>query len=137
MGIMPTIFLSVKSAVMWIERLLYGVLRVLTPLGPRYLGPSFLERAYLLWTFRNFTSLPLAVLNHRQQKLVGQLWSQQKFVSLSFDNGLFEQPLIGTVERLSPMHSPTETQAEGAQSRLGATGGLPYSSGAWPFAPVP
>ena len=58
MGIMPTIFLSVKSAVMWIERLLYGVLRVLTPLGPRYLGPSFLERAYLLWTFRNFTSLP-------------------------------------------------------------------------------
>jgi hypothetical protein len=89
MGIMPTIFLSVKSAVMWIERLLYGVLRVLTPLGPRYLGPSFLERAYLLWTFRNFTSLPLAVLNHRQQKLVDRLCSQQKFVSLAFENGAF------------------------------------------------
>jgi hypothetical protein len=55
----PTIFLSVKSAaLMWIERLLDGVLRVLTPLGPRYLSPSFLERVYLLWTFRNFTSLP-------------------------------------------------------------------------------
>ena len=135
--VVPTIFFSVKSAaLMWIERLLYGVLRVLTPLGPRYLDPSFLERVYLLWTFRNFTSLPLVVLNHRQRKLMGRLWSQRKFVSLSFDNG-FEQPLIGTVERLSPMHSRTEIQAEGALSRLAALGGLPHSSGGWPFARVP
>jgi hypothetical protein len=122
---------------MWIERLLCGVLRVLTPLGPRYLSPSFLGRVYLLWTFRNFTSLPLVVLNHRQQKLVGRLWSRQKFVSLSFDNGLLEQPLIGTVERLSPMHSQTETQAEDSLSRLAASGVLPHSSVAWPFARVP
>ena len=96
---------------MWIERLLYGVLRLLTPFGPRYLSPSFLERVYLLWTFRNFTSLPVVVLNHRQQKLVDRLCTQQKFVSLPFENGGFEQPLIGTVERLSLMHSQTETQA--------------------------
>lgn len=120
MGVVPTIFLSVRSAVMWIERLLYGLLQVLTPLGPRYLSPSFLERVYLLWTFRNFTSLPLVVLNHRQQKLVDQLCSQQKFVSLSFDNGMFDQLLIGTVEHLSPGHSETETPAEGALSRLAA-----------------
>ncbi len=120
---------------MWIERLLYGVLRVLTPLGPRYLSPSFLERVYLLWTFRNFTSLPLVVLNHRQQKLVDRLCSQQKFVSLPFENGMFEQPLIGTVERLSPMYSQTETQAE--LSRPAASGVLPHSSAAWPFPRVP
>jgi hypothetical protein len=90
---------------MWIERLQYGVLRVLTPLGPRYLSPPFLERVYLLWTFRNFASLPLVVLNHRQQKLVARLCSQQKFVSLPLESGGFEQPLIGTVERLCPMHS--------------------------------
>ena len=130
MGVVPTIFLSVKSAVMWIERLLYGVLRVLTPLGPRYLGPSFLQRAYLLWTFRNFTSLPLAVLNHRQQKLVDRLYSQQKFVSLAFENGMFDQLLIGTVERLSPRPSQTETQAEGALSGLAASGVFSHSSGA-------
>ncbi|HXZ33180.1 MAG TPA: hypothetical protein VEH30_12950, partial [Terriglobales bacterium] len=65
---------------MWIERLLYGVLRVVTPLGPRYLSPSFLERVYLLWMFRNFSSLPVVVLNHRQRKLVNRLCSQQKFV---------------------------------------------------------
>jgi hypothetical protein len=113
------------------------VLRVLTPLGPRYLSPSFLERVYLLWTFRNFTSLPLVVLNHRQQKLVDRLCSQQKILSLAFENGMFEQPLIGTVERLSPMHSHVETQAEGALSSLAASGLLPHSSSAWLSSRVP
>ena len=106
---------------MWIERLLDGVLRVLTPLGPRYLSPSFLERVYLLWTFRNFTSLPLVVLNHRQQKLVDRLCSQQKILSLAFENRMFEQPLIGTVEHLSPMHSHAEALAEGVLFRLAAS----------------
>src|SRR5712691_4086967 len=105
LGVVPTIFFSVKSAaLMWIEKLFCGVLRVLTPFGPRYLSPSFLERVYLLWTFRNFTILPLVVLNHRQQGLVDRLCLQQKFGSLCFENGTFEQPLIGTVERLSPVH---------------------------------
>jgi hypothetical protein len=112
---------------MWINRLLYGVLRVLTPLGPRYLGPSFLERLYLLWTFRNFTSLPRVVLNHRQQRLVDRLYSQQKFVSLAFENGMFDQLMIGTVERLSPRPSQTETEAEGALSRLAASGSFTLS----------
>src|ERR1700737_2087450 len=106
---------------MWIERLerlLCGVLRVLTPFGPRYLSPSFLERVYLLWTFRNFTILPLVVLNHRQQRLVDRLCSQKKFVSLSFENGMFEQPLIGTVERLSPMHSRMEKPKARCPGRL-------------------
>ena len=125
------IFLSVKARSLWgSKRLLYGVLRVLTPLGPRYLSPSFLERVYLLWTFRNFTSLPLVVLNHRQQRLVDRLCSQQKFVSLCFENGMFEQPLIGTVERLSPWPSQTETEAEGALSRLAASGVFSRSPGA-------
>jgi hypothetical protein len=109
---------------------------VLTPLGPRYLGPSFLERAYLQWTFRNFTSLPREVLNHRQQRLVDRLYSQQKFVSLAFESGMFDQPLIGTVERLSPVHSHTQTQADGALSGLAASEPLPHSSGAWPTARV-
>lgn len=117
---------------MWLERLLYGLLRVLTPFGPRYLSLSFLERVYLLWTFRNFTILPVVVLNHRQQKLVDRLCTQQKFVSLPFENGGFEQPLIGTVERLSPMHSQTETQAGGALSRPAASELLPHSSDSWP-----
>jgi hypothetical protein len=39
---------------MWLEKLSWGVLRVLTPLGPRYVKPSLAQRFYLLWIFRNF-----------------------------------------------------------------------------------
>lgn len=67
-------------------------------LGPQYLSASFLERVYLLWTIRNFTILPVVVLSRRQQELVNRLCAQQKFVCLPFENGVFEQPLIGTVE---------------------------------------
>ena len=96
---------------MWRERLLFGVLRVLTPFGPRHLSPSLLERAYLLWTFRHFTILPVVVLSHRQRRLVNRLCAEQKFVCLPFENGLFEQPLIGTVEGLPAMLCHAETQA--------------------------
>ena len=54
----------------------------------------------------------------------------QKFVSPAFENGMFDQPLIGTVERLSPRPSQTETQPEGALSRLAASGVFSHSSGA-------
>ena len=43
---------------MWIEKLADGVLQVETPIGARFIRPSFFERAYLLWMFRNFDSLP-------------------------------------------------------------------------------
>ena len=39
---------------MWVEKLLAGVLRVVTPLGARYIKPSFARRIYLLWIFRHF-----------------------------------------------------------------------------------
>ena len=51
---------------MWFEKLFSGVLCVLTPLGPRYIKPSFGQRIYLLWVFRHFHILPLQVLNSRQ-----------------------------------------------------------------------
>ena len=47
---------------MLIGKLSSGVLRVLTPLGPRYIRPTFWQRVYLLWTFRHFDLLPLQVL---------------------------------------------------------------------------
>src|ERR1700726_3510395 len=58
------------DSVMWMEKLSYGVLRVLTPLGPRYLNPSFAQRLYLLWIFRNFETLPVKVLSPRQQRWI-------------------------------------------------------------------
>ena len=88
---------------MWMEKLFGGVLRVLTPLGPRYIEPSFWQRIYLLWIFRNFQVLPLQVLTRRQQKLIDTLCGQQRFVSLSLPNGWEDVPVLGTVERRPPV----------------------------------
>ena len=106
---------------MWIEKLAGGVVRVQTPIGPRYVMPSFSQRVYLLWMFRNFPILPHAVLNSRQQRMVDQLCSEQRFESMAYDgHGMDEAPVIGTVERRPavgttelPLRRPVES--EGSQ----------------------
>ncbi len=83
---------------MLIEKLAVGVVQVQTPIGPRYLMPSFLQRVYLLWVFRNFPILPHAVLNGRQQRMIDRMCSEQVFASLPYVDGLDEAPVIGIVE---------------------------------------
>jgi hypothetical protein len=83
---------------MWMDKLSGGVLRVLTPLGSRYIRPSLRQRFYLLWTFRHFDTLPLQVLNWWQRRLIDELCSSQNYVS-GVGPGWQEVPLIGTVER--------------------------------------
>jgi hypothetical protein len=85
-----------------IEKLSSGVLRVLTPLGPRYVRPSFLQRLYLLWLFRNFPLLSPQVLSRRQQQIIDGLCNQHGFISLGYQNGLVDAPVIGTLERRPP-----------------------------------
>ena len=86
---------------MWFEKLFSGVFRILTPLGPRYLRPSFAQRLYLLWVFRNFSTLPLRVLTRRQQQLVESMCAQNRFVS--FGAGVDDAPLLGTLEQRPPV----------------------------------
>jgi hypothetical protein len=86
---------------MWLEKLYSGVLRVLTPLGPRYLNPTFAQRLYLLWVFRNFPTLPVKVLTSRQRRLVESLCADDKFVS--FGVGVDDAPLLGTLEQRPPI----------------------------------
>ncbi len=68
---------------MWFEKLFTGVLRVLTPLGPRYIKPSFAQRIYLLWVFRHFQILPLQVLTGGQRRVIDALCVEPRFVSLT------------------------------------------------------
>ena len=82
-----------------IEKLASGVLRVLTPLGPRYVRPSFLQRVYLLWLFRNFPTLSPEVLSHRQQRAIEGFCNHHGFVSLTLQNGTVDVPILGTLER--------------------------------------
>jgi len=88
---------------MWMEKLTIGVLRVLTPLGPRYIEPSFWQRVRLLWIFRNFEVLPLQVLRPRQKQLIEELCAEHRFVSLTPTNSLEDAPVLGTVERRPPI----------------------------------
>jgi hypothetical protein len=110
---------------MLIEKLAGGVVRVQTPIGPRYVMPSFLQRVYLLWMFRNFPILPHAVLNGRQQRMIDEMCSEQRFESMAYAEGMDEAPVIGTVERRPvgphtlPLRRPIarETAALAAEAR--------------------
>lgn len=89
---------------MWIEKLARGVLELDTPIGPRYVHPNLLQRAYLIWTFRNFFSLPQSVLLPWERRLIDRLWSQNRFVSLSAA-GVPDKPVIGRIEPRAPVHA--------------------------------
>jgi len=79
---------------MWIEKLARGVLCILTPLGPRYIEPSFSERLHLIWIFRHFHTLPPQVLNPRQQQFMDALCKKDRFVGTAF----VDLPILGTLE---------------------------------------
>ncbi len=92
---------------MWIQKLTDGVLELDTPIGPRYVQPNLLQRAHLIWTFRNFFSLPQQVLRPWERRLIDRLWSENRFVSLTVA-GEYERPVIGRIERRAPTQSQPE-----------------------------
>jgi hypothetical protein len=87
---------------MWMEKLFAGVLRVLTPLGARYIKPTLTQRIYLLWIFRHFRVLPLQVLTPRQRRVIDALCVEPSFVPLTEADG-WECPILGTLERRPPI----------------------------------
>jgi len=91
---------------MWIEKLAGGVVRVQTPIGPRFVLPSLSQRVYLMWMFRNFPILPHAVLNRRQQHMIDRMCSEQAFASIAYSDNMDEAPVIGTVEHRPPKGEP-------------------------------
>jgi hypothetical protein len=82
---------------MWIDKLLDGVVALDTPVGSRYVQPDLMQRAHLIWIFRNFFSLPQQVLHPRELRLIDRLWGEKRFVSLSVVGGP-DRPVIGRVE---------------------------------------
>jgi hypothetical protein len=83
---------------MWIDNLVDGVVRVITPIGPRYIRLTLLQRAYFLWIFRHFDNLPQQVLSAREQRMIDALCVEQRFISLP--SILERVPIIGTLERV-------------------------------------
>jgi TonB family protein len=74
-----------------------GFIELRTHTGPAYVSPSFWERIYLLWTFRNFHSLPRQVLNRRQQQLIDKLC---RAAIVNQNRLIARASIIGTVENV-------------------------------------
>lgn len=108
------------------EKLLSGVVRVVTPIGPRYIELSFLQRAYFLWIFRNFDTLPQQVLSERQKRVIDTLCLEKRFVSLP--SSMDEVPVIGTLERIRV----TQLE-EPASPRATESGGVPLPADGQPL----
>ena len=72
--------------------------------GLAYVQVSGKQRAYLLWTFRNFRSLPLKILNTRQRKLVDNLYRSQSI-------------LEGASSMQTPSSAKSTTSSPRSQSR--------------------
>jgi len=62
----------------FLDRLESGLLLLQTPQGYVAVQPSFWQRAYLIWTFRNFRQLSPPLLNARQLALVKALASKNE-----------------------------------------------------------
>jgi len=74
-----------------------GLVELRTNGGSVYVSPSFWERVYLLWTFRNFPSLPKQVLNRREQQLIDKLCRTE---IVGRTKPIAEAVVIGTVENV-------------------------------------
>lgn len=100
---------------MWLEKLSSGVLRILTPLGPRYLNPSFAQRLYLIWIFRHFATLPAKVLSSRQRRMIEAMCANNQFVALSV--GFDDAPVLGTLEQRPQVLEPQPMRMPSASVR--------------------
>lgn len=91
------------------QKIRWGLVELRTRLGSVYVSPSFWERIYLLWTFRNFHSLPKQVLNQHQQQLIDKLW---RAAIVNQNVPIAKASIIGVVENVNLIPGyKTETAA--------------------------
>ena len=91
------------------QKIRTGLVELRTNVGSVYVSPSFWERVYLLWTFRNFPSLPKQVLNRREQQLIDKLCRAE---IVGRTKPMAEAVVIGTVENVDvKQSSEMETSA--------------------------
>ena len=79
------------------EKIRSGLVELRTKSGLVYVNPSFSERLYLLWTFRNFHRLPVEVLNRHQRQMIERL-GQTAVVATQ--GRVPQSSLIGSVENV-------------------------------------
>jgi TonB family protein len=98
----------------------YSVVELRTDVGRLYVRPTTLQRLYLQWTFRNFHTLPQAVLNSRQRRLIDKLW---RAAIVTPSEAVPPEAIIGVVENMRVLALPsTAEMAEAAKAAKPAIG---------------
>lgn len=82
------------------QKIRTGVVELRADIGSVYVSPSFWERLYLLWTFRNFHSLPKQVLNRSQRRLIDKLC---RTAIVNRNGPIARTSIIGAVENVQLM----------------------------------
>src|ERR1700730_7005654 len=96
------------------QKIRTGLVELRTHVGSVYVSPSFWERIYLLWTFRNFQILPKQVLNRHQQHLIDKLC---RAPIVSRNGPIARASIIGAVENVYLMPD-RKTEAAAPTSKL-------------------
>lgn len=96
------------------QKIRSGLVELRTKSGLVYVNPSFSERLYLLWTFRNFHRLPVQVLNQRQRQVIERL-GQTAVVAKS--GPVPRKSLIGSVENFE-VALASKTRAAAATGKV-------------------
>jgi len=88
-----------------LAKLRHGVVEICAGDECRYAEPTLLQRAYLLWTFRNFRRLSVRVLNPRQRQIIERL---SDFAHRADAKGMNSALVIGRAELGAfPFHRPS------------------------------
>ena len=100
-GIQGAVFLGlVVGRPMFLKRLQSGFLLFETQQGLMRIELSLRQRIYLLWTFRNFRQLSIALLNPRQRMLVNALFRNNVGVMWNYSDK--PSPVVGVIENFAP-----------------------------------
>jgi TonB family protein len=96
------------------QKIRTGLVELRTDIGSVYASPSFWERIYLLWTFRNFHRLPKQVLSRHQRQLIDKLC---RSAIVSRNRPIASSSIIGAVENVYLMPD-LKSEAAATASKL-------------------
>src|SRR5690348_1217936 len=98
-----------------VSKIEQGVVELRTDVGRLYVRPTGWQRLYLRWTFRNFHSLSLQILNRRQKQLIENL---SRSAILTAAENVPATAVIGIVENMTVLALPSTAEMAEAASAV-------------------
>jgi len=98
-----------------VSKIEQGVVELRTDVGRLYVRPTGWQRLYLRWTFRNFHSLSLQILNRRQKQLIENM---SRSAILTAAEHVPATAVIGIVENMTVLALPSTAEMAEAASTV-------------------